>query len=440
LSDRFDYIFVDEYQDTSPAIVRVLIDIIAKTTKTTIGMFGDSMQGIYKDGVGDVDRYIEAGALRKIEKEDNFRCAEQVVKFLNALRLDTLRQEVALKFRADGGMESLAERQGSVTLIYSIAPEGAKKDKSTYLPKLRRLIEAANHSGQAKYLMLTNKAIAGEVGFPQLYEIFTGRYGQERGDQMERVLNVLQFDELVRLCALYRDKEYNELINRVKQNGFQINSKKDKENLHSNIEAIAKSNLSAVETMEAAVRSGLIAPSETHRGFVEYKNEFLADLEKDEAFQTFLCDKAEGNNTVIRMIKAGRAMDEYLFDDLSKKDKKRTFYQDLFSNAAKFVEVLNYFDYMNDEKPYVTMHKTKGTGIPEVVVVLDEYYWREHEFKNILTSDFGEAQNMNRKLVYVACSRAINHLTCVRIISSDEEKALLAADFCSIHKFDYEKL
>jgi DNA helicase-2/ATP-dependent DNA helicase PcrA len=114
LGDRFDFVFVDEYQDTSPSIVRVLIEIIAKTTKTTVGLFGDSMQGIYKHGVGHVEKYVESGALRKIEKEDNFRCSEQVVKFLNTLRLDTLQQAVALKSRGDGTKECLADRQGAV--------------------------------------------------------------------------------------------------------------------------------------------------------------------------------------------------------------------------------------------------------------------------------------------------------------------------------------
>lgn len=440
LSDRYDFIFVDEYQDTSPDIVRVLVEIIAKKTRTTIGFFGDSMQGIYRDGVGDVEKYLETGALRKIEKEDNFRCSQQVVKFLNTLRLDTLRQEVALKSRADGSKELLTERQGSVNLIYAVAPNEAKKDKVTYLSKLKVLIAKANCSEQSKYLMLTNKSIAGEVGFLRLYEIFTERYGQERGDEMERVLSVLQFDELARLCTLFKSKEYNELISRVKRNGFLLNSTKDKERLYNNLQVISTSKLSAIETMELAFNCGLIAQSQTFKNFVEYKDEFLADLNNDLVFQTFLADKAAGTNTALRMIKAGRAMDDHLFDDLNRKEKKKNFYNSLFSKATIFVEILNYFSYLNDEQPYVTMHKTKGTGIPEVIVVLDEYYWRDYDFRNILSKDFDDTQKMDRKLVYVAFSRAITNLTCVRIISGEEEKALAEGGFCTIRKFNYDEL
>jgi len=86
------------------------------------------------------------------------------------------------------------------------------------------------------------------------------------------------------------------------------------------------------------------------------------------------------------------------------------------------------------------MHKTKGTGIPDVIVVLDEYYWRDYDFRNILTQEFGDTQKMDRKLVYVACSRAIRNLTCVRIISAEEEKALAEGGFCTIQKINYDEL
>ncbi|QYF93252.1 AAA family ATPase [Massilia sp. PAMC28688] len=440
LADRFDFIFVDEYQDTSPSIVGVLIDIIGRSTKATIGLFGDSMQGIYEDGIGDVEKYVASGALRKIEKEDNFRCSQQVIKFLNTLRLDTLRQEVALKARADGTIEHLADRQGGVNLIYAIAPEGAKKDKQTYLLKLKALISKANAAGEAKYLMLTNKSIAGEVGFLELYEIFTERYGQERGDEMERVLSVLQFDELALLCTLHKNKESNELIVRVKKQGYLLNSKSDKERLHSSINLIACSKLSAIETIENAFRYGLLSKSDSFTAFVDYKDEFLDGLKKDGVFQDFIADKAVGVTTALKMTAAGRAMDEYLFEELNRRDKKRIFYEALFSKSAKFSDVLNYYSYLNDEKPYITMHKTKGTGISEVIVVLDEYYWRDYDFKNVLIAGFGAERPMDRKLVYVACSRAVKNLTCVRLISNDEEDALLTAAFTSTQKFDFATL
>ena len=440
LGDRFDFIFVDEYQDTSPDVVRVLIEVLAKTTKSTIGLFGDSMQGIYKDGIGDVEKYIANEALRKIEKEDNFRCSKQVIDFLNNLRLDTLRQEVALKSKQDGGFEDLADRQGAVNLVYSVAPETAKEDKAVYLAKLKALIGKAKNDECAKCLMLTNKSIAGEVGFLKLYDVFTERYGQERGDEMERVLSALQFDEIARLCALHTAKDYNGLIAKVKNHGFLLNSKKDKERLYAEIDSIASSEISAIQTIEAAFKCGLLSRSDSFVSFVDYKDSFLAELTDDKPFQDFLVDVKAGVNTAVRMLAAGRVMDDYLFNELSNKLKRKNFFEALFGDEVKFDEVLSYFAYLNDEKPYVTMHKTKGTGILDVIVVLDEYFWRDYEFKNILSKEIDADQVMDRKLVYVACSRAIKTLTCVKIICSDEEAQLLENGFCSVQQFDYGAL
>jgi len=94
---KFQYIHVDEYQDTNKLIVDIFLNKIPADSKTIIGLFGDSMQGIYDDGIGDVDEYINSGLLKKVEKEDNYRCSEQVIEFINQLRNDGLEQEVAFK-------------------------------------------------------------------------------------------------------------------------------------------------------------------------------------------------------------------------------------------------------------------------------------------------------------------------------------------------------
>lgn len=115
LNDKYDFIFIDEYQDTNEKIIDIFLSKIPDTNKTIIGLFGDSMQGIYDDGIGDVNSYISSGKLIKIEKEDNFRCSEQVVDFINKFRNDALKQKVALK-----KYETFENRQGFGKLYYSI--------------------------------------------------------------------------------------------------------------------------------------------------------------------------------------------------------------------------------------------------------------------------------------------------------------------------------
>ena len=74
------------------------------------------------------------------------------------------------------------------------------------------------------------------------------------------------------------------------------------------------------------------------------------------------------------------------------------------------------------------MHKTKGAGIENVLVVLDEYFWNQYKFQ--FNQDSTEPNcaftSPNMKLFYVACSRTIKNLTVVKVVTSDEEKYLLA--------------
>ena len=103
--------------------------------------------------------------------------------------------------------------------------------------------------------------------------------------------------------------------------------------------------------------------------------------------------------------------------------KQKQFYNTLFLNKVTFSEVLNYFKYEDDQTPFITMHKTKGTGINNVLVVLDEYFWPEYNFRAAFDPDEKDLikKEKNMQLIYVACSRAKFNLRCVRLISTDEE-------------------
>ena len=70
LMDTANYVFVDEYQDTNPLIIKILLEHLQKRNKKTIiGFFGDSMQAIYDSGVEDLNNYN----LEKIQKMQNRR-------------------------------------------------------------------------------------------------------------------------------------------------------------------------------------------------------------------------------------------------------------------------------------------------------------------------------------------------------------------------------
>nr|WP_281504471.1 UvrD-helicase domain-containing protein [Chromohalobacter sarecensis] len=435
LADKYDFILVDEYQDTHEDVVEVFLKHLTQDRQTTIGLFGDAMQSIYSDGIGDVRAYIESGDLVEIPKEDNFRCSEQVINFVNALRGDALRQEPVFKIRNDGTKETLEDRQGQVRLLYAIWGDSkphthsSPEDKQVYLDFVDKLIDLVDdEGGPYKKLMLTNKSIAGKVGFFALYKIFSDRYTEVK-DELERVFSSIQVLDLVELCNAYSGskKRYNFILTELKKSGFVLNKLEDKEKIVAAFEKITSGDLSIAQTLEIAFEKRMIRKSDSYLAYIERRDTFLADLEKDNEYQKFKKRFDSGVNTITRMEREGIELTEEVFNELKYNLKKEKFYEELFSESISFNEVINYYRYLNEECGYITMHKTKGSGIENVLVVLDEYFWSRYKFKFNPSST--EASSVftppNMKLFYVACSRTIKNLTVVKVVTSDEEEHLL---------------
>lgn len=436
LCDKYDFILVDEYQDTHEDVIEVFLKHLPKDSQTTIGLFGDAMQSIYSDGIGDVRAYIDSGDLVEIPKEDNFRCSKQVIDFINSLRDDSLWQEPAFKIKEDGTKENLEDRQGQVRLLYAIWGDNkpharsCAEDKQAYLDFVDKLIDSADYEESPhKKLMLTNKSIAGKVGFSILYKIFSDRYTEVK-DEIERVLSSIQVFDLAELCDAYggAKKRYNFILAELKKSGFVLNKVEDKEKIVAAFEKIITDDISIIKALEVAFEEKIIRKSDSYLAFIEHKDSFLAALKNDDAYQQFKGRFNSGIDTISKMVKEDPGLTEEVFNEFKSSIHRERFYEELFSESIPFDEVINYYRYLNEECDYITMHKTKGSGIENVLVVLDEYFWSQYKFKfspgNNEPSSVFTAPNM--KIFYVACSRTIKNLTVVKVVTSDEEQHLLA--------------
>ena len=455
VSDRHDCIFIDEYQDTSADVIRVLLRRLPKPSRTIIGLFGDSEQAIYSDGIGSAREYIDAEEIVLVEKEDNYRCSPQVITFANQFRTDGLKQEVALKMLDDGTIESPESREGSVKLLYDFAPDKVdtgdktqdrKDNAALFREALDDLVRRVSQKipGYVQ-LKLTNKSIANDVGFGRLYQVFDDRYSEPR-DQMRKTLDRLQFDEIVNLTTLHQSlpgdrRSYNRLISGLRKRGFSISSVSDKIKLDEMLRAFAAQDLSAYEAVEFAAKAGLIRISESHAAFLKRREELLARLKDDPVFESFEALYTSGHRTKTQMLKEIEAVPkenldadliESKYDDRVNELRQKVFFTELFSDELRFDEVLSFYDYEENDGRFATMHKTKGTGIENVLLVIDEYGWTtEYDFVNCFMDEAPSTKRdiASRKLLYVAASRTKKNLVCVRLMNDRAEMERISPYF-----------
>lgn len=447
VSDRHDCIFIDEYQDTNPDVIRVLLRCLPKASRTIIGLFGDSEQAIYSDGIGSAQEHIDAKEIVLVEKRDNYRCSPQVITFANQFRTDGLSQDVALKTLEDGTIETLESRQGSVKMLYDFAPEkvytgDSRQDRKNNAASFREALDdlvGRVSEGLPGYvqLKLTNKSIANDAGFGQLYQIFADRYSEPR-DRMRKTLDPLQFDEIFDLITLYRSlpgdrRAYNRLITSLRKRGFSISSVSDKTKLDKMLRTFTAKPLSAYKAIEFAAEAGLIKVSESHKALLARREELLARLKDDPVFAAFEALHANGYRTKVQMLKeievAPREdldanLIESEYEDRANELKQKIFFDALFSDKLRFAEILSFYDYEEIDVGFATMHKTKGTGIENVLLVIDEYGWTtEYDFLNCFTAEKPSTKRdiASRKLLYVAASRTKKNLVCVRLMNDQAE-------------------
>ena len=277
--------------------------------------------------------------------------------------------------------------------------------------------------------MLTNKAIAEKNHFQNLYKIFNDRY-YDVGDHMEKYLSSIQVLEFCDICNAYLRGEYNTLIKSIRLNGYTIRSLSDKKTINDIMASIVSdSNLSMWQAIELASEKKLIKLSDSCINKIERERAFVEEYSKDEFYKKFKEQYLVGNKTYNKIKNVIDIPSEDVFDDWESIYIKERFINELLSSDLKFSEALNYSKYLAEETEYITMHKTKGSSIQNVIVVMDEFFWNEYKFSSLYLP--GSDTNVNRinnskKLIYVACSRAMSGLICVKVVTSDEKDAFKA--------------
>src|SRR5690606_1017547 len=170
IKDKYKYIFIDEYQDTSKTVVDIFLTYFKKSErKNIIGFFGDAMQSIYDDGIGNLDEYKgdEVETVNEIPKKQNRRNPQLVIDLANKLRTDGITQEPSTDPNAPNMIEGVV-KQGTVLFHYSNEAD---------IRKVEKFLEENyswdfNNSKETKELNLTHNLIANKAGFGTLMDIY----------------------------------------------------------------------------------------------------------------------------------------------------------------------------------------------------------------------------------------------------------------------------
>ncbi|MDF2833645.1 UvrD-helicase domain-containing protein [Chryseobacterium indoltheticum] len=168
--DKFKFIFIDEYQDTNEKIVEIFLNHLKKSKKKSIiGFFGDTMQSIYEDGIGNLNLFIGSteGKVREVKKEQNRRNPEKIYNLANKLRTDGIIQTHSTDKSAPNMLADGSVKKGRIQFLHS---------KNYDLNDIREYLEEEGwdikNSEKTKELNLTHNLIASEAGFNNLMEIY----------------------------------------------------------------------------------------------------------------------------------------------------------------------------------------------------------------------------------------------------------------------------
>ncbi|MEU1268492.1 ATP-dependent helicase [Streptomyces sp. NPDC005799] len=360
ITSKYPVIFVDEYQDTSPKTIQLLLDHLAGAgrEKCVVGLFGDSMQKIYESGVGAVKR---PGLLTEITKHENYRCSPPVVEVLNRMRPELTQDAVG------------QQQTGEVHLfLNSSIPAGPERLTAAEAVLARSGWTREN----CKYLLLTHRGIAGTLEYANLLEQYRklGRYGPD--DLMARDEPYIQY--LTRVEAVstaFRNNDFAELTDLLDEGRTRITR-------HAHKRAISD----AIRALDAVRSTGTIGD--------------VLDLMGDGHLLA-----TPGKLKDLERRRTATGLDE--------RDQRRADFSNNLRNVS-YREVISVTHFIDELTPFSTQHGVKGDEFENVVVVVDDSAWNRYSIGKMLAgTDKPDRTERSRNLFYVCCSRAQRGLAVV---------------------------
>ena len=450
LKDIADCIFVDEYQDMSPLVADILLKHLkGSSKKNVIGFFGDSMQSIYDNGVGNLTQY----SLTKIVKTQNRRNPRVIIEVANKFRDDGIEQIPSEDINAPN-MENGTIREGSIKFIY-----GNDTDDFIWL-RGKEIFESWDFfdGKQTKELRLTHKYNAEMAGFKDLYNLYNAdliitliskikekieKSNLDDDKTLEELAVEIKpkFKNIDLLDEINRNDTYHSIYSVLKDMTWKNAYKKCKVNK----ESLMSYKLNGISGKYEAntYRDRILRRLDLLEEVIElYEENKLNDLLRitkfcilnrddklylKQAIEYLVKDDDKRIEDVLVFAKENRLLEE---DELFSEYISNTgFYLWERIKKIKFQEYRKSVSYLKEFSPICTQHSVKGSEYDNVLLIL-ESDWNKYNFNTLFGTGSSKStvQIRTKKLFYVCITRAKRNLI-IYLTTQDPEILEKAKEF-----------
>lgn len=449
VKDKFKFIFVDEYQDTSKLVIDILLKHFKQSPKqNTVGFFGDAMQSIYEDGIGNLDEYKGAAVdkVAEIKKEQNRRNPQAVISLANQLRTDGLSQIPSDDPDAPNMLNGVV-KAGKVHFIYS-TNDNVNLVRQ-YLSDNFQWDFSNKASKETKELNLTHNLIADKAGFRTLMDIYARdlllSYRNRIKDYIKaqnitedfsdktfgEVIEILKAEKSGRalqavlptpgmktfidsnpdLYATACGYNYAEFLKMYVSSDQLVDDKKQDEN-DENRKGSKRDNL--IRHLFKIQNNISLYQNKRYNEFLRVTDfrSYIVNIQSKRTLQKNIKDLVEvGEKNIEQVIKDAHDKAICRADEtLERFQTEKTYVYNRVKNVP-FSEFQDLYKYLEGQTPFSTQHKTKGAEFNNVLVILDNGNWNNYNFENLfLGGGSPSVLERSQKIFYVCCTRAKENL------------------------------
>lgn len=447
IKDRYRFVFIDEYQDTSKEVVRIFLDHFPMSKKSNIiGFFGDAMQSIYDDGIGNIDNYKgnEIGKVKEVKKAQNRRSPQKVITLANRLRTDGIIQVPSDDISAPNMVDGKV-KEGKIIFIHSTDGDISRVEQFL----IAQCGWDFTDSKETKELNLTHNLIADKAGFRTLMDIYdkdpimglkkdilqkikdNKKQGKpeieiNENDTFNTVVDKFQLRNRQRQLkkdVLLSEQKNIELYNQLKDKPFSEVRRMyiDKDQLIDDKKQDEDDDNKKGSKRDDLIKHLFKIQTNIYLYINRRYNEFLriTDYKHINRIEDKRCLKSNieslintGDKTIEDVINDANEKGICLIDDkleMFRQEKEYVYNQ---VRVIKYSEFQKLYTYLEGQTPFSTQHKTKGAEFDNVLVILDNGKWNDYNFEYLFENRTDKTSVLERtqKIFYVCCTRAKENL------------------------------